>query len=145
MINVLLALAGLALTVPAPARAAEVARPSKSQPSKSQPAKSRPTKSKPSQPRNADAAFEVTQSAAATRVADWIAASGDNGALPYIIVDKPNASLFLFDAKRKSLGEAPVLIGVAVGDDASPGIGRKSLAKIGIACDLLSIFVNFWQ
>lgn len=67
------------------------------------------------------------------RVADWIAASGDNRSLPYIIVDKTNASLFLFDAKGKLLGEAPVLIGVAVGDDASPGIGSKNLAEIGPA------------
>jgi len=128
MINMLLALAGLALTVPAPARAAEVSRPSKSHVSKSQPAKP-----KPSQPKDTDAAFEVTQSAAATRVADWVAASGDNGALPYIIVDKPNASLFLFDATGEALGKAPVLIGVALGDDATPGIGSKNLAEIGPA------------
>jgi hypothetical protein len=67
------------------------------------------------------------------RVADWIAASGDNGALPYIIIDKKAASLFLFDAKGKSLGKAPVLIGVAVGDDATPGVGSKNLAEIGPA------------
>jgi hypothetical protein len=122
MTNVLLALAGLALTVPVPARAAEGARPSASAPV--QPANAEAA--------SAEAANEAGESAS-MRVADWIAASGDNGSLPYIIVDKKTASLFLFDAKRKSLGEAPVLIGVAVGDDASPGIGRKSLAKIGPA------------
>jgi len=67
------------------------------------------------------------------RVADWIAASGDNHALPYIIVDKANASLFLFDAKGKRLGVAPVLIGIASGDDATPGVGSKNLAEIGPA------------
>jgi len=72
-------------------------------------------------------------SAASTRVADWIAASGDNRALPYIIVDKANASLRMFDAKGKPLGTVPVLIGVAVGDEASPGIGSKNLAEIGPA------------
>lgn len=76
---------------------------------------------------------ETSASAATARVAEWIAASGDNRALPYIIVDKANASLLLFDAKGKSLGEAPVLIGVAVGDEASPGIGSKKLAEIGPA------------
>ena len=75
----------------------------------------------------------MVQSAAATRVADWIAASGDNGPLPYIIIDKPNAALFLFDAKGKLLGTAPVLIGVAVGDEATPGVGSKNLAEIGPA------------
>lgn len=85
------------------------------------------------QPAPAQAADEASRSVAATRVADWIAASGDNGALPYIIVDKTAASLFLFDAKGKSLGRVPVLIGVAVGDEATPGIGSKNLAQIGPA------------
>lgn len=118
MINVFLALAGLALTVPVTARAAESAQPSGST---------------PSQRGSAEAKSEVSRSAAATRVADWIAASGDNASLPYIIIDKKGASLFLFNAKRKSLGKVPVLIGVAVGDDATPGIGSKNLADIGPA------------
>ncbi|WP_422785799.1 hypothetical protein [Rhizorhabdus argentea] len=118
MINIFLALAGLALAVPAPARVMENAQPSGSL---------------PSQPDNMEAGGEVGRSAAAARVADWIAASGDNGSLPYIIVDKKTASLFLFDAKRNALGSVPVLIGVAVGDDATPGIGSKNLAEIGPA------------
>jgi hypothetical protein len=118
IINGFLALAGLALAFPVPARAAESAR---------------PTASASSRPENSEAEDEAGQSAAAMRVADWVAASRDNGALPYIIIDKKRASLFLFDAKRKPLGRAPVLIGVAVGDDASPGVGSKSLAKIGPA------------
>jgi len=121
MIGILLALAGLALTVPASAPAAKHARPPATKPAK--PA-----------PRAGDTAkIEVTQSAAATRVFDWIAASGDNGALPYIVIDKNNAALFLFDAKGQLLGKAPVLIGVAVGDEATPGIGSKKLAEIGPA------------
>jgi hypothetical protein len=118
MINILLALAGLALPVAMPAHAADRAR---------------PPASTPLRRAGTEAKNEVSQSAAATRVADWIAASGDNGALPYIIVDKNNAALFLFDAKGKPLGGVPVLIGVAVGDDATPGIGSKNLAEIGPA------------
>lgn len=118
MIPVFLALAGLALTVPVPARAAEGAR---------------PPASGPSQPENSETAATLSRSPATTRVADWIAASGDNGSLPYIIIDKANASLFLFDATGKALGKVPVLIGVAVGDVATPGIGGKSLAEIGPA------------
>ncbi|MBC9032757.1 hypothetical protein IAG41_10175 [Sphingomonas sp. JC676] len=117
MINVFLALVGLVLTVPAPARAesAPLSGPASAQPG------------------TMEAEATVSPSAAATRVADWVAASGDNGTLPYIIVDKATASLFLFSAKGKSLGRVPVLIGVAVGDDATPGIGSKDLAKIGPA------------
>jgi hypothetical protein len=108
MIKVFMAIAGLALTASMPARSAEP----------------------PPAPEAKDA---VMRSEAATRVADWVAASGDNAALPYIIVDKQAASLLLFDAKGKALGQVPVLIGVAVGDDATPGIGSKNLAEIGPA------------
>lgn len=116
MIDVVLALAGLALTVPTPAaRVAAHPRHSASKPAK--------TKAK----------LEIIQSPAAARVADWIVASGDNGALPYAIVDKKNAAVFLFDATGKPLGSAPVLIGVAIGDEATPGVGSKNLAEIGPA------------
>lgn len=119
---VLLALAGAALVVPA-VRGAPASPPAEKH--AAAPAKKR-AKSPP--PRRV-----IAPSPAATRVADWIAASGDNHALPYAIVDKVNASLFLFDAKGKPLGAVPVLIGVAVGDDATPGIGSKNLAEIGPA------------
>jgi hypothetical protein len=119
MINVFLALAGLALTAPVHARAAEHVQPSAT------------TASPPAG--STEAGSEPIQSAATKRVADWIATSGDNRSLPYIIVDKTAASLFLFDAKGKPLGKVPVLTGVAVGDDATPGIGNKNLAKIGPA------------
>ncbi|KGB53873.1 hypothetical protein FG91_02117 [Sphingopyxis sp. LC81] len=108
MIKTFVALAGFALTVPVSAGSAAPAS-------------------------EAEAADAATRSEAATRVADWIAASGDNGGLPYIIIDKPAASLFLFDAEGKFLGRAPVLIGVALGDEATPGIGSKDLAEIGPA------------
>jgi hypothetical protein len=76
---------------------------------------------------------ETDRLEAVTRVANWIAASKDNGSVPYIIVDKKAATLFLFNANGKSLGKAPILIGVAEGDDATPGVGRKTLAEIGPA------------
>jgi len=127
MFNVLMALAGLALNVTVPAQAAEGARPAVSKASKLS------KSSKPSKPASSEAKPELSPSAAATRVVDWVASSGDNGALPYIVIDKNNAALFLFDAKGKALGNAPVLIGVAIGDEATPGIGSKNLAEIGPA------------
>jgi len=73
-------------------------------------------------------------SEAATRLTTWIAAAHDNGKLPYIVIDKQAAELFLFDADGNALGETPVLIGIGVGDDSSPGVGnKKSLAEIGPA------------
>lgn len=75
----------------------------------------------------------ITPSAASMRVADWVAASGDNRALPYAIVDKTAAALTLFDWTGRQIAVAPVLVGIAVGDDATPGIGRKALAELGPA------------
>jgi len=133
MINVFLALAGLALIVPTPGRATGNAQPRKSAPSKQVKAKSKAAKAKP-KPKQATAKVDgVVRSAATARIADWVAGSGDNASLPYIIVDKKAAALFLFDAKGKPIGKAPVLIGVAVGDTATPGVGSKNLAEIGPA------------
>lgn len=73
------------------------------------------------------------RSEAAGRLIAWVASSRDNGALPYIVIDKQAASLFLFGAKGDLLGQAPVLLGVGIGDDSSPGVGAKSLAEIGPA------------
>lgn len=75
----------------------------------------------------------ISPSAATMRVADWIATSEDNLSLPYAIIDKATASLFLFEATGKSLGTVPVLIGIALGDDATPGVGSKKLGEIGPA------------
>lgn len=73
------------------------------------------------------------RSNAANRLINWIATSQDNGSLPYAVIDKQAATLFLFDASGKPLGRAPVLIGIAPGDDSSPGVGSKVLAQIGPA------------
>ena len=72
-------------------------------------------------------------SEAAGRLLAWIAASGDNGDLPYMVIDKQAGLLHLYSKRGEPLGEAPVLIGVALGDDATPGIGSKKLSEIGPA------------
>ena len=75
----------------------------------------------------------TVRSADASRVADWVMASGDNHGLPFAIIDKPNATLLLFDAKGEQLAQEPVLIGIATGDEATAGVGSKKLAEIGPA------------
>lgn len=137
------AFAALALALPAPAGAAEQARPPATTQAKAKPkprvfpkprAKAEPAKAEDEPVKTeAEAAAEAERMAAVARVADWIAASGDNGSLPYAIVDKKAAALLLFNAKGKRVAKVPVLIGVAVGDDATPGVGSKNLAEIGPA------------
>jgi hypothetical protein len=69
-------------------------------------------------------------SAEARQIADWALASGDNQGMPFMIVDKVNARLFLFTARGALLGTAPVLLGLGKGDDTPPGIGDLPLASI---------------
>jgi hypothetical protein len=66
----------------------------------------------------------------ARHAADWVVYSGDNTGLPFVILDKKDAKVFVFHANGKLRGAAPALIGLAVGDDSAPGIGNKKLADI---------------
>lgn len=75
----------------------------------------------------------LPRSEAANRVIAWVAAEQDNKGLPYAVIDKPTATLFLFSGKGELVGEAPVLLGIGVGDDSSPGVGAKRLEEIGPA------------
>ncbi len=114
MIHVLRVLACLALIVPAVAGA-------------------RPSKPMNAQPASGGIEPAIVPSETAKRVAEWVATSKDNNSLPWAVIDKPNAALFLFDPRGKPLGAVPVLIGIAVGDQASPGVGSKKLADLGPA------------
>ncbi|CAN5266637.1 hypothetical protein BH10PSE15_BH10PSE15_10330 [soil metagenome] len=76
---------------------------------------------------------ELVASDTANRVIAWITAAHDNGSLPYIVIDKQAATMFLFRPNGEAVGQTPVLIGMGIGDDATPGIGAKTLADIGPA------------
>lgn len=69
-------------------------------------------------------------SADAREVADWIVASADNGGLPFVIVDKKNAQVFVFDAGGRIRGAAPALLGIARGDHTVPGIGERKYSDM---------------
>lgn len=63
-------------------------------------------------------------------LADWIVDSGDNRRMPFAIVDKTDAKVFVFNADGRLRGAAPALLGLAVGDDSIPGIGNRALSSI---------------
>lgn len=65
------------------------------------------------------------------QAADWVVNSADNRGLPFVIVEKKDAEVFVFDRLGQILGAAPALVGLAPGDDTVPGIGDRPLAKIG--------------
>ena len=58
------------------------------------------------------------QSAAAEveRVARWVIDSGDNGGLPYLLIDKVNAQVFAFNPAGQLQGAASALLGMGRGD-----------------------------
>lgn len=69
-------------------------------------------------------------SADARRVADWVAATRDNGARDFVIVDKRAARVYLFDHLARLQAETPALLGAARGDHTVPGIGDRPLAEV---------------
>jgi hypothetical protein len=71
-----------------------------------------------------------TPSADARRVADWVLASDDAAARPFLILDKRQARLYVFEAGGRLRGASPVLLGLARGDDTVPGIGERPLAQV---------------
>jgi len=82
-----------------------------------------------SHPRHANFGSEKA-SRDALYVAHWAIASGDNQGMPFLIIDKVNAKVFVFDAQGILSGAAPALLGLARGDDSTPGIGERKLSTI---------------
>jgi hypothetical protein len=75
--------------------------------------------------------FGSTQSSRdARQIADWIVDSADNLGLPFVIVDKTDARVFVFDAGGRLQGAAPALLGLARGDDTVPGIGDREFSDM---------------
>jgi len=66
----------------------------------------------------------------ARHLADWIVDSDDSHAMPFALVDKKNARVYVFHADGRLRGAAPALLGLAIGDDAVPGIGDRKLSSI---------------
>jgi len=71
-----------------------------------------------------------SSSHAVGRLAAWVVSSGDNNGLPFAIVDKPGATVFVYAADGQLLGAEPALLGSAHGDDSVPGIGERPLPSI---------------
>ncbi len=129
---VLRGLVGLALVLPLPAAAQAQAQSKPIAARSGKPARS--VAKVPAAPIPAPLPDEpVLPSDSALRVVDWVGVSQDNHALPYVIVDKVNAAMFLFDSTGKPIAAVPVLVGIAPGDEATPGVGSKTLAEIGPA------------
>ena len=69
-------------------------------------------------------------SADARRLADWVVSSGDNQQQFFVLVDKKNTKIFVFNADGTLRRATPVLMGAAKGDDSIAGIGSRPIALV---------------
>jgi hypothetical protein len=82
-------------------------------------------------PRFRRASFGIESATLDARtIADWVVDSGDSRGMPFAIVDKKDAKVFVFNADGRLRGAASALLGLALGDEAVPGIGQRTLASI---------------
>jgi hypothetical protein len=66
----------------------------------------------------------------ARHMADWVVARHDNGAMPFMVLDKRDARLYVFKPNGELIDQTPVLLGAAHGDDTYPGIGDVPIDKV---------------
>ncbi len=69
-------------------------------------------------------------SADAQYAASWVTANSDNRKRPFVIVDKKNARVFVFDAQGRLRGATAALLGVGLGDHSVPGIASRELSSL---------------
>lgn len=60
----------------------------------------------------------------------WVAATHDNAGMPFVIVDKIHAEVFVFDAAGHLQAGAPALLGLARGDRSVEGVGDEKMSAI---------------
>jgi hypothetical protein len=65
-----------------------------------------------------------------SRLLNGIVSSGDNQDMPFVILDKKQAKIFLYKQDGRLLGMSPALLGIAIGDNYVPGTGKKKLSEI---------------
>lgn len=66
----------------------------------------------------------------AIHVANWVVDASDSHHMPFVIIDKRNAQVHVFDAQGALLGSSPVLLGSAHGDDSVKNIGERPIAQV---------------
>jgi hypothetical protein len=63
-------------------------------------------------------------------LAEAVVRRGDNGRLPFVMIDKREAQLLVFEASGRLLGATPILLGYAPGDDSVAGIGQRPIEQV---------------
>lgn len=63
-------------------------------------------------------------------VADWVVQTRDNRGMNFVILDKKNTHVFVFDREGRLQGDSPVLIGALRGDDTIDTVRGKKIADV---------------
>jgi hypothetical protein len=88
---------------------------------------------RPPWPAHADADLGALPASAETRdLVAWILATADHRGRAFALVDKKSARLYVFTPHGRLAGSSAVLLGVAVGDRSTPGVGELAPARIPI-------------
>ena len=93
------------------------------------PSAAAPADLRPAAPRFADFGAELPPDSV-RHVADWVADSSDNRGMAFVIVDKKDARIWVFEPAGRLLAATAVLLGAAAGDDSVDGIGQRPIAEV---------------
>ena len=73
---------------------------------------------------------DVPMTADARYAAGWVAGHADNQGMPFVIVDKKNARMFVFEPDGRLRAATAVLLGAGPGDASVPGIASRDPAGL---------------
>jgi hypothetical protein len=71
-----------------------------------------------------------TTSPEVRQMANWVVQTADNQSKSFVIVDKKEARVYVFNPQGRLQADAPALLGQAHGDDTVPGVGDKPVADV---------------
>lgn len=71
---------------------------------------------------------EITQEV--NNLTKWIIHAEDNQQLPFMVIDKKAAVVFVFTSAGALIGSSPALLGITIGDDNIEGVGKKKISEI---------------
>lgn len=61
---------------------------------------------------------------------EWVIHAEDNQKLPFIVIDKKAAMVFVYESDGRLMTSTPALLGVIIGDDTIEGVGQKKNSEI---------------
>jgi len=74
--------------------------------------------------------IRLSASAATQDLTHWVMRSADHQGLPFVVIDKRDARVFVFSPGGRFLGASAALLGLAIGDEGVAGLGERPLAQI---------------